>query len=168
MRSINLIVIHCSASANGKPLSIEEVDRWHRERGFRRNPRLIGYNSPGLKHIAYHFFIHTNGVVLIGRGLREVGAHAKGHNLRSIGVCMVGTDKFTVAQWDSLRGNISGLLKQFPHSRVCGHRDLSPDLDGDGTVEPHEWLKTCPGFNVAGWMVRGMVPHERNVLEHAQ
>lgn len=168
MRSINLIVIHCSASANGLPLSIEEVDRWHRERGFRRNPRLIGYNMPHLKSFGYHFFIPLNGAVSIGRGLIEVGAHAKGFNLRSIGVCMVGTDKFTVAQWDSLRGNISGLLKQFPQARVCGHRDLSPDLDGDGTVEPHEWLKTCPGFNVAGWMARGMVPHERNVLEQTR
>lgn len=165
MRSINLIVIHCSASPNGRPVTIETIDAWHAKRGFKRDPRLIGYNMPQLKHIGYHFVVHHNGNVLIGRGLREIGAHVRGHNARSIGVCMIGTDKFSVAQWDSLRGNVSGLLKQFPGARVCGHRDLSPDIDGDGTVEPNEWLKTCPGFSVSAWMARGMVPNPRHIYE---
>ena len=119
---------------------------------------------PQLRSIGYHFFIHLNGCVLIGRGLHEMGAHARGYNAKSIGICMAGTDKFTVAQWDALRGNVTGLLKEFPASRVCGHRDLSPDVDGDGTVEPREWLKICPGFDVTAWMARGMVPDPRHIL----
>lgn len=41
------------------------------------------------------------------------------------------------------------LLKDFPGCRVCGHRDLSPDLDGDGEIEPEEWIKACPCFEAS-------------------
>jgi len=51
--------------------------------------------------------------------------------------------------------------------RICGHRDLSPDADGDGTVEPREWTKTCPGFDVSTWFGAGMTPDPAHVWSEA-
>jgi N-acetyl-anhydromuramyl-L-alanine amidase AmpD len=42
---------------------------------------------------------------------------------------------------------ILALLKDYPNCRICGHRDLSPDLNGNGEIEPEEWIKACPCFN---------------------
>lgn len=154
-RQIDLIIIHCSATPNGQRLNVQDIDRMHRARGFRRNPALIGYNNPQLTSIGYHFVIYINGAVSIGRGIEEIGAHARGFNKTSIGVCMVGTDRFTNAQWISLKANIEGLKRQFPQARIVGHRDLSPDLNGDGIIEPREYLKICPGFDVNAWLTSG-------------
>ena len=148
-RHVDTIVIHCSASPNGKPLSIETLDAWHAARGFkRRAPRV----RPELGHIGYHRVILLDGTVALGRDLEEIGAHVSGSNARSVGICMVGTDRYTVAQWRSLDNLVRQMLLVYPKARVVGHRDLSPDLDGDGIVEPQEWLKTCPGFSVHDWL----------------
>jgi len=190
VRTINLIVIHCSATANGRWVSVEDIDGWHAARGFRRDPNLIGYNQPNLKSIGYHYVVYSAGAVTIGRGLDEPGAHAKGHNFRSIGICVVGTDVYSLDQWSSLRDLVCASIVTIARRRelavprysrptpaeaidlarrmgvtVCGHRDLSPDLDGDGTVEPSEWLKTCPGFDVGTWLSRGMNPLPVHVLD---
>lgn len=167
-QKIDLLVIHCSASPNGKWATARDIDEWHAKRGFRRNPDLIGAHAPHLKHIGYHFVILTSGGVEVGRALREIGAHAKGHNQYSIGTCLIGTDKFTQAQWHVLRQHVQGLQRAFPGLRVVGHRDLSPDLDGDGTIDPHEWIKTCPGFDVAAWMAGGMAPLTNQVCADAR
>ena len=87
-----------------------------------------------------------------------------GNNKTSIGVCMVGTDRFTQIQWDRLAANIGGLLRAYPNAKVVGHRDLSPDIDNDGLVERWEWLKTCPGFAGAAWLAGGMVPPPESVM----
>jgi N-acetylmuramoyl-L-alanine amidase len=127
--------------------------------------------QPELRHVGYHLVIETDGALRAGRPLQEGGAHVAGHNHNSIGVCMIGTDKFTEAQWRTLfavalfvthPGNdLDGLNV----SSVVGHRDLSPDLDGDGEVEPHEWLKTCPGFSVSDWLTNGCQPLADHLLE---
>lgn len=192
MRSIDLIVIHCSATPNGVWVSPEQIDRWHQQRGFQRKEEYARRFCPALPHIGYHRLILANGQAAIGRQLEEIGAHVAGHNASSIGVCMVGTSAFFEAQWAALRDCLGALViglaerakERVPDTwwpipgpeatksylaergiRVCGHRDLSPDLDGDGLIEPHEWLKTCPGFDVAAWMERGMQPEPVNVLD---
>jgi hypothetical protein len=188
MRTIDLIVIHCSASPNGVWISPEQIDRWHAERGFHRNPAAIVANRPTLPHIGYHWVITADGTAWPCRAIDEVGAHAAGHNANSIGVCMVGTNAFFLRQWESLHKLIAtsaygaqeraGIRESYPIAasraveilaergvRVVGHRDLSPDTDGDGVVEPHEWLKTCPGFDVAAWLARGMEPEPARVLD---
>lgn len=164
-RAISTIVIHCSASPNGRRVTSEDIDAWHAKRGFRRDPKLIGHNEPFLKHIGYHYVIYAEGPVRIGRGEQEVGAHVHGHNARSIGICLVGTSAYSPEQWKALRGLVEGLHQRYPTAGVVGHRDLSPDRDGDGTVEPHEWFKTCPGFDVSSWLAAGMKPAAANVLE---
>lgn len=163
-RAIKLIVIHCSASPNGKRVSPEEIDRWHKLRGFKRNPEFIGYNAPGLKHIGYHYVVGVPGGVTVCRGEREIGAHVAGHNANSLGICVVGTDAYTADQWRGLRTLVQGLQLRYPGAKVVGHRDLSPDADGDGEVEPHEWLKTCPGFDVPAWVANGMAPPRGHIL----
>lgn len=165
MRPINLIVVHCTATLNGRWTTTADIDGWHKTRGFRRDPAARRRCSPDLAHIGYHHVIYTNGAIANGRGYDEIGAHTSGHNKASLGIAMVGMDRFSVAQWESLRGLIRALTEQqgkyfarYPNARVVGHRDLSPDIDGDGVVEPQEWLKTCPGFDVAAWRASGMTP----------
>lgn len=180
MRLIDLIVIHCSASPNGDSLfrgtpgaadfrtPAQTIDAWHKARGFRRAKLVAGAWNPTLGHIGYHHVIHLDGVVAAGRSHNEVGAHAKGHNADSIGICLVGTDRYTAKQWDGLRGLVVSLEAMYRGARVVGHRDLSPDLDGDGTVEPREWLKTCPGFSVADWLAGGRVALADHLLEETR
>lgn len=157
-------MVHCSASPNGRVVTPADIDRWHKLRGFKRDRTLIGYNAPSLLHIGYHYVIEALGPVTACRGEREPGAHVAGFNRDSIGICMVGTDAFSQAQWDSLKGLVNGLQSRLGKIPVCGHRDLSPDQDRDGIVEPHEWLKTCPGFDVASWLADDKKPPKGHIL----
>lgn len=161
IRPIDLIVIHCSATPNGRWTTAIDIDRWHDDRGFERSNQWREKWNPDLKAIGYHFVIYTNGAIATGRHLDEIGAHAGGHNKASIGICMIGTDRYTVEQWRELDALVAKLHTRYPAARILGHRDLSPDLDGDGIIEPHEWLKTCPGFDVGKWLTAaGNVPEE--------
>lgn len=168
---IKLIVIHCAASKNGYMLgtsrqtAAERIDEWHAARGFKRNPDAIRETRSHLRHIGYHYVIDADGSLMGGRAEGETGAHVKGHNTGSLGICLAGTDAFTRAQWQTLAELIQILTAENPQAGICGHRDLSPDLDGDGTVEPHEWLKTCPGFDVADWLQSGMEPLPGHITE---
>lgn len=176
-RAINLIVIHCSASPDGVSLfegrhgeagfttPEEVIDRWHAKRGFRRALQWRERQNKRLGSIGYHFIVYLGGAIATGRHLDEVGAHVVGSNRTSIGICMIGTERFTGGQWRSLKDLIELLKRKYPAARVCGHRDLSPDEDNDGLVEPWEWLKTCPGFDVAAWLARGMEPEPEHLIE---
>ncbi|WP_300725368.1 N-acetylmuramoyl-L-alanine amidase [uncultured Bacteroides sp.] len=144
MRKIDLIVIHCSATREDIPLSPLELDRMHRQRGF---------NGCG-----YHYYVRRDGQICSMRPVERIGAHAKGFNEHSIGICYEGgldrkgrpADTRTERQRYSLRALVKVLRKDYPEvKKVCGHRDLSPDLNGNGTIEPEEWLKQCPCFDVA-------------------
>lgn len=145
MRDIKYIVIHCAATPNGDGrFTLEDLDRMHRDRGWRK--------------IGYHYVIEVSGACRTGRLEHEIGAHVAGSNASSIGVCMIGTDKFTLEQWESLQSLITSLQLHYPEAEIVGHRDFSPDKDGDGIIEEWEWLKTCPGFDVRTWMLAGKNP----------
>lgn len=165
MRPVDLLVIHCSATPNGRWVSTLDINHWHAERGFRRQGAFLARQNPALGAIGYHFVIYTNGAIATGRHLDEVGAHVKGHNARSVGVCLIGTDRYSRAQWAAAAALIERLIKTYPAARVTGHRDLSPDREGDGTVEPQEWLKTCPGFDVVAWRRADMLAPAAHLLE---
>ena len=110
----------------------------------------FGFNGAG-----YHFYIRKNGDIKSTRPIEKVGAHAKGFNRESIGICYEGgldskgRPKDTRTEWQkhSLRVLVLTLLKDYPECRVCGHRDLSPDRNENGEIEPEEWVKACPCFD---------------------
>lgn len=186
-RHTNLIVLHCSATPSGKRIdqrgkdAAQVINDWHKQRGFRRSPHeSAGFNIQ-LASIGYHYVIDLDGAVLTGRRLREVGAHAAMFNAHSVGICLVGgqerSARYTPAQWAALADLVKKLCRELrippfaPRrvhkatspgysvvSGVCGHRDLSPDKNGNGLAEPFEWLKTCPGFDVEAWLSNGMRP----------
>lgn len=190
-RTISTIVLHCSATPSGRRLggepgslsfrsAVRVIDGWHARRGFRRNTHWVARFNPTLPSIGYHYVIDVDGRLATGRHLAEPGAHAAGHNFGSVGVCMVGgaeqDARYSAAQWDALAELVSALALELgvplqhvqgAGAGVCGHRDLSPDADGDGRVQRHEWLKTCPGFDVSAWLERGLRPSERNLLAQA-
>ena len=142
MREINLIVVHCSATRADRDFTENDLEVCHRHRGF---------NGAG-----YHFYIRKNGGIKNTRPLEKPGAHALGYNAHSIGICYEGgldvryrpADTRTEWQKHSLRVLVRTLLMDCPGCRVCGHRDLSPDRNGDGRISPEEWVKECPCFEV--------------------
>ena len=79
MRKITEIIIHCSATTEGMDFTVEDIDRWHRQRGF--------------SGVGYHFVIYLNGSIHAGRPKNKIGAHCKGHNTISIGICYIGGRK---------------------------------------------------------------------------
>ena len=136
-RSIDKIVIHCSATPPYRNVSAADIDRWHKQRGW--------------SGIGYHGVIKRDGTFEYGRDIDRAGAHARGHNRNSIGVCMIGgladdnlpSPEYTKAQWTTLNRVIATLECQYPHADIIGHRDVSN--------------KACPSFDVAAWLQTGEV-----------
>jgi len=142
MRNISSIVVHCSATYPHQDIGVNEIKEMHLKRGF--------------NDVGYHYVIKKDGTIQEGRNVQKMGAHVRGHNRNSIGVCYVGglnadgiaEDTRTAQQDASLLKLLSSLIVTFQSIKsIVGHRDLSPDKDGDGKVESHEWLKQCPCFN---------------------
>ncbi len=141
MRKITDIVLHCSATKEGQRVTVTDIDRWHRERGF--------------KKIGYHYVIYADGSIHAGRDIEEVGAHVGGHNATTIGICYVGglnvagkpKDTRTPEQKAAIFYLLQQLKEKYPAARICGHRDFSPDRNGSGTIEPAEFIKACPCFD---------------------
>lgn len=149
MKTIDAIIIHCSATRAGQDLRAKDIDRCTSKECFSQ----IGYN----------FVIDLDGVVENGRPLSMDGAHCntKGfsessYNKHSVGICYIGgldangkpADTRTIAQKAALRELVAKLCKEYEIIEVLGHRDTSPDLDGSGEVEPKEYIKACPCFDV--------------------
>lgn len=140
-----LIVVHVTATPPSANIGAKEVDAMHRAQGW--------------SAIGYHYVIRRSGKVEPGRAEDQVGAHVAGFNSTSIGVSMVGgvdeagkpQDNRTPAQTAALEKLLRELCARYPAARICGHRDLSPDRDGDGVIEPGEWIKACPCFDAIPW-----------------
>lgn len=145
-RQIDKIIIHCSASKEGQNVTVEQIDKMHRQRGF--------------ACIGYHFVIDIKGVVHDGRDISKVGAHTTGYNIGSIGICYVGgldkngkiKDTRTYQQKNALYQLVKKLMEIYPIKEVKGHRDYSPDTNGDGVISKYEWIKGCPCFEVSEFM----------------
>lgn len=137
--------MHCTGTPAGQDFSVKQIDACHRARGFRK--------------IGYHYVVYRDGSVHAGRAESETGAHAKGHNTRSIGVCYVGgltadgtrcVDTRTDAQKAAMVRLIKDLLARHKGvKRIMGHRDTSPDRNGDGRITADEFIKACPCFDAA-------------------
>lgn len=142
-RNITLIVVHCTASKCTSNLTPSALEAEHKRQGF--------------TECGYHYYITKDGIIHHMRDITHIGAHAKGYNTPSIGVAYEGglnatgkaTDTRTPAQKQSLEILLRFLLLTYPDAQICGHRDLSPDLNHNGTIEPSEYIKQCPCFNAA-------------------
>lgn len=131
MRTVTLIILHCSATPEGRSLDFEACRRDHiRHRGF--------------SDIGYHFYITRDGEIHEGRPLERVGAHCRNHNRHSIGICYEGglladgttpADTRTLPQKASLLALLRRLRQDYPRALIVGHHDLNP-------------RKPCPCFNV--------------------
>ena len=149
MRNIDSIIVHCSATKAGQDFTATDIDRWHRERGF--------------NGIGYHYVICLDGKLEKGRDVALAGAHCKGWNEQSIGICYIGgldengrpADTRTNAQKRVLYQIIMDLQREYNILQVLGHRDTSPDLNGDGVIEPYEYVKACPCFDVKEFLRSG-------------
>ena len=120
MRKITQIIIHYSASDYERQTA-KWINKIHIRRGFRK--------------IGYHFFITKNGKVEKGRAIHEIGAHCKGQNRNSIGVCIAAHKVFTIASLRALECLIDYLKQQFPKAKVYGHNEFNPKT-------------LCPGMNI--------------------
>ena len=119
-RYIDKIVVHCSATPEGRDVSAATIDEWHKQRGW--------------SGIGYHFVVGLNGNIEYGRDLDKTGAHVKGHNTGSIGICYIGgidsvskvaKDTRTSEQKESLLDLIKTLKKLHPQAIVHGHNEFS-------------------------------------------
>lgn len=150
MKTIDAIIIHCSATKAGQDFKVKDIDRMHRARGFNQ--------------IGYHFVIDLDGTIEEGRPLSIEGAHCNtrgtsgiSYNKHSIGICYIGgldatgkpADTRTAAQKQSMCELVMKLKQQYPIAEILGHRDTSPDLNDNGIVESSEWIKMCPCFDAA-------------------
>ncbi len=118
MRTIHLIVIHCSATRCDQRFPIEALEACHRARGF--------------ASCGYHYYITRDGQLHVGRSEEVAGAHARKYNAHSIGICYEGglnergepADTRTQAQKAALTALLRSLKTDYPDARILGHRDL--------------------------------------------
>lgn len=128
MREITKVIVHCAATPEGRDVATEEIKRWHTE-------------ERGWSDIGYHWVIELDGSTNEGRSEDINGAHCRGHNSDSIGICYVGgsdsegnpKDTRTEGQRDALVTLIKEILDRHPDAEVFGHRDFS--------------TKACPSFD---------------------
>lgn len=133
MRPIDSVFVHCSATPDGRDVTVEQIRKMHLKNGW--------------NDIGYHFVIYRDGSILPGRPISQIGAHAKGHNTGSIGICYIGgmnkentkaADTRTPAQQESLIWLIKELIRTFGPLKIYGHNQVS--------------AKSCPCFDVPSWV----------------
>lgn len=127
-RNIKELIVHCSATPEGKDYSVDTIRQWHLQRGF--------------SDIGYHYVIYRNGSIHIGRDESIIGAHCTGHNTNSIGVCYIGgcasdgktpKDTRTTEQKQSLVKLLKELKTKYPQASIHSHKDFAN--------------KACPSFD---------------------
>ena len=134
MRDINKIILHCSATREGRDYSVATIRKWHTDKGWR--------------DIGYHYVIQLDGTINTGRPVEMTGAHVRGHNKDSIGICYIGgveakrdprgkwvaKDTRTEALAISIEKLILELMDKYPNATLHGHNEFSN--------------KACPSFDV--------------------
>lgn len=163
-KATTLLVVHVTATPEGRDIGAKEIRAMHKAKGWSD----IGYNE----------IIRIDGTLENGRGVNAIGAHVAGFNSTSYGISLVGgIDKAgrpkntaTAAQMATLERRLREVSTMFPKAGVCGHRDLSPDKDMDGVIEPSEHIKACPCFDVIPWARSLGLPaaNIRGVWDNAQ
>ncbi len=130
MRNINQIIIHCSCTEAGKHFTADDIRDWHKQDGW--------------LDVGYHYVILLDGTIQKGRDESKIGAHCKGHNKNSIGICYIGglqngkaADTRTTEQNNAMKELVQDLLTRYPGATTHGHCEFAN--------------KACPCFDVASW-----------------
>lgn len=158
MRKIENIIIHESDTPNGRPQTVQDIDQWHHDRGFKRGDAARKAFNPQLRATGYHYVIYVDGSLHAGRAESEIPAAVQGYNTTSINICMIGRGKYTPEQWQSLQMSVTMLKGKYPAAKVKGHCEFD-------TAKAQG--KTCPDFNVQSWLASGMVASADHILEVA-
>lgn len=153
MRLVDTLILHCADTPNGKMFHNTDIDSWHKERGFKRQEDWVALYSSNCPHIGYHYVILPDGDMEAGRSPEEVGAHCEGHNSHSIGICLVGRDKFTQAAWNALYALIVQLKARYPNLIIKGHYEYD-------TAKAQG--KICPNFSVSDY-ANTFMPKTENI-----
>ena len=133
MRKITEIIIHCSCTPEDRNIGATTILDWHKERGF--------------SDIGYHYVIRLDGTIETGRPVEQIGAHTKGHNRNSIGICYIGgtekdcktpKDTRTTQQREALQQLCKQLKAEYPNATIHGHSEFAN--------------KACPSFDVKQWI----------------
>lgn len=131
MRNVNEIIVHCSATREGQQVTVDTIRDWHLAKGW--------------NDIGYHFYIDLDGTINKGRNIDKVGAHCKGHNRNSIGLCYCGgvesdgktpKDTRTEVQKESLLHVLKTLKAMYPDAIIYSHNEFAN--------------KACPSFDATG------------------
>jgi hypothetical protein len=138
------LTVHCAATQPLASLGVEDIRKMHKARGW--------------SDVGYHEVIKTDGTRQLGRPLSRTGAHVANHNTGNLGICMIGgidakgkaVNNFTKEQFAALRQAITEYagLYGIKEENIKGHRDWSPDINGDGKITSVDWIKQCPCFDV--------------------
>lgn len=124
MRKISEIILHCSDTPAGREVTVDDIRRWH-------------VDERGWSDIGYHYVVYLDGTVHEGRPEAIQGAHCRGHNKQSIGICYIGggsgKDTRTEEQKEALVDLLLILKTKYPDAKIHGHRDFSN--------------KQCPSFD---------------------
>lgn len=123
IRKITKIVIHCSDSPDDKDFNVDDIRQWHKKRGW--------------NDVGYHFVITRSGELQLGRDIEIIGAHTRGYNSNSIGICWVGSKLISLEAYSTLVQICLKLLDKYNLSceNILGHSELNPH-------------KTCPNLNM--------------------
>ncbi len=136
MRKITSVIVHCSATRPAQDIGGEEIDVWHKARGW--------------SGCGYHYVIRRNAVLEYGRPISQIGAHVRGHNRWSIGICLIGgfeskatdlpEDHYTEGMLHKLVQLLTSLRLVLPDPfAIFGHNEFAN--------------KGCPGFDVQKWLI---------------
>lgn len=139
MRDINIIFVHCTAGNQRQKIT-----------DLLAEFRMKGWKNPG-----YHYVVDADGVTHQLLSVEKVSNGVRGFNAHSVNVAYLGgvdakgrpVDNRTEAQKIELRELLQVLHKQFPKAKIMGHRDISPDVNHNGKVDPNERIKECPCFD---------------------
>ena len=137
-RKINLLIVHCSATVEGKEYSSDTISDWHKARKF---SYYIDPKTGKKKYVGYHYLVHLDGTIEECRPESVRGCHVSNYNANSIGICYIGgydsakkaTDTRTPAQKVAILLLLQRLKKKYPGATIHGHREYA--------------AKACPCFD---------------------
>ena len=147
---VKFVTQHCTATPEGLDLTAQQVSDM--------DIRIF-------KQVSYHYVVLLDGTLVNTLGVEFKGAHTGSHNTGNIGISYVGgidrrtkqaKDTRTPAQKATIAKFYRDMQAKYPGVVIQGHRDWSPDLDSDGKIEPNEWVKQCPCYDVKAWIAAGM------------